>query len=75
MINADYLIESQFKGSVDTVYIFLKHREQDSRYLCPISFFKKDKIAYGGDLLYWMLKEKRSNRDCVVLYKHDKYGL
>jgi hypothetical protein len=75
MINADYIIESQFKNSPEIVYIFLKQREQDSKYLCPISFFKKEKITYSGDLLYWMLKEKIGKENSKILYKHDKYNL
>jgi hypothetical protein len=73
MIKADYMIESQFKGSADIVYIFLRYREQTPAYLCPVSFFKKGTITYGGDLLYWMLKEKRKCTECITLFKHKNY--
>lgn len=72
-IRADYLIESQFSGSKDIVYIFLKKREENPNYLCVESFFKKDKITYGGDKLYWMLKEKIGSSEHITLYKHKNY--
>ena len=73
LINADYIIESQFKGSVDIVYIFLKSREENPEYLCVESFFKKDKITYGGNKLYWLLKEKITMNEHITLYKHKDY--
>ena len=73
LINADYIIESQFKGSVDIVYIFLKRREENPEYLCVESFFKKDKITYGGNKLYWLLKEKITTNEHITLYKHKDY--
>ena len=72
-INADYLIESQFKGSQDIVYIFLKKHVENPDYLCIESFFKKDRITYGGDKLYWMLKEKTGPNEHITLYKHKNY--
>lgn len=72
-INADYLIESQFRGSKDIVYIFLKERSENPAYLCVISFFKKDTVIYGGDKLYWMLKEKISAYGNTILYRHPNY--
>lgn len=74
-ITADYLIESQLKDSTDIVYIFLKKREENPNYLCVESFFKKDTITYGGDKLYWMLKEKRGPTSCTTLYRHKNYTL
>lgn len=72
-INADYLIESQFKNSKEVVYIFLKTRSEDSSHLCIVSFFKKDTITYGGDKLYWILKEKITNGIRTILYCHPNY--
>lgn len=72
-IRADYLIESQFKGSKDTVYIFLKKRNATSNYFCIVSFFKKGTVTYGGDKLYWMLKEKIKSTGSVILYRHNTY--
>lgn len=72
-ITADYIIESQFKDSQDIVYIFLKQREENPDVYCVISFFKKDNVTYSGDSLYWMLKEKISSNDCIILYQHPNY--
>ena len=73
-ITADYIIESQFKGSQDIVYIFLKQREENPDAYCVTSFFKKDTVTYSGDSLYWMLKEKISFNDCITLYQHPNYN-
>lgn len=75
LIKADYLIESQLKDSTDIVYIFLKRRDENPNYLCVESFFKKDTITYGGDKLYWMLKEKKCSSGCITLYRHKNYKL
>lgn len=72
-INADYMIESQFHGSNDVVYIFLKERKENPEYLCAVSFFKKNTITYGGESLYWMLKEKRNSTECITLFQHKNY--
>lgn len=72
-INADYIIESQFKGSQDIVYIFLKQRKENPDAYCVISFFKKGTVTYSGDSLYWMLKEKISFGNCITLYQHPNY--
>lgn len=72
-IQADYMIESQIKGSSTTVYIFLKARKECPDYLCIVSFFKKNAITYGGDKLYWMLKEKICSNQSIILYKHPNY--
>ena len=73
-ITADYMIESQFKGTSDVVYIFLKQRKEDLNTYCVTSFFKKDTVTYSGDSLYWMLKEKKNSNQCVILYKHPNYN-
>ena len=73
-IKADYLIESQLKNSKHIVYIFLKKRELSNSF-CIVSFFKKDKVTYGGDKLYWMLKEKRMMNKTTVLFRHPNYTL
>ena len=73
-ITADYMIESQFKGASDVVYIFLKQRKEDPNTYCVTSFFKKDTVTYSGDSLYWMLKEKKNSNQCVILYKHPNYN-
>lgn len=72
-INAEYLIESRLKGSKDSVYIFLKRREEKPEYYCIVSFFKKDTVTYGGDKLYWMLKEKQYGNKKMILYRHPNY--
>jgi len=73
MIEADYVIESKFKRSKESVYIFLRLRKEDPEHLCVASFFKKGTVTYGGEKLYWMLKEKISIKGSVVLYQHPNY--
>ena len=53
---------------------FIHVRLHDPKYLCAISFFKKDKITYGGDKLYWMLKEKICNNSREIILKHKSYN-
>lgn len=48
-------------------------RNENPAYLCIVSFFKKDTITYGGDKLYWMLKEKKGPTGCVTLYRHKNH--
>ena len=74
-INAEYIIESQMLGSSDKVYIFLKQRSNDPEYYCVISFFKKDRVAYGGDILYWMQKKKIRifDRSEKIIFQHPNY--
>lgn len=73
-INADYIIESKLKGNNYSVYIFLKTRKEDSNYLCVNSFFKKGNVTYGGDFLFWMLKEKITPTKHIILYQHKNYN-
>lgn len=73
LIRADYIIESKFKVNSDIVYIFLRQREENPEYYCIVSFFKKGNITYGGDILYWMKKEKISHSSQVILYQHPDY--
>lgn len=73
-IEADYIIESQFKHTHDIVYIFLKQRSENPDFFCVSSFFKKDKIAYSGEKLYWMLKEKIYPNQCITLYRHPNFS-
>jgi len=73
VIRADYLIESWFKGSSDTVYIFIRQREENPEYYCIVSFFKKNEVAYGGDNVYWMEKIKKFGENRQVLYINPKY--
>lgn len=73
VIKADYLIESWFKNSSDTVYIFIRQRKENPEYYCIVSFFKKDEVAYGGDNVYWMEKIKKSADTEQVLYINPNY--
>lgn len=72
-IRAEYIIESRLEGGNESVYIFLAHRGENSKYLGVISFFKKGEISYGGEKLYWMLKEKYREVENVKLYQHPDY--
>lgn len=73
LIQADFIIESQFKGDMDIVYIFLKHRRENPEYCCVVSFFKKDQISYGGDIMYWMKKSKILGDKVKILYQHKNF--
>ncbi|MBP3198203.1 MAG: hypothetical protein J6N21_14530 [Butyrivibrio sp.] len=75
MIDADYIIESQISAGI-TVYIFLKCTNDATGECRLISFFKKENIAYGGDILYWMMKIKHNifTDKNIILYKHPNYS-
>ena len=73
VIEADYLIESWFKNSSDTVYIFIRQRKENPEYYCIVSFFKKNEVAYGGDNVFWMKKVKKSVDIEQVLYINPNY--
>lgn len=73
VIEADYVIESWFKNNSDTVYIFIRQREENPGYYCIVSFFKKNKVSYGGDNVYWMEKIKKSACVEQVLYVNPNY--
>ena len=52
----------------------------DKIYECAAKFvalqnckYKKDKITYGGNKLYWLLKEKITMNEHITLYKHKDY--
>lgn len=73
-IDADYIIESRLPMTREVVYIFLKQREESPLMYCAVSFFKKGTVTYGGEALYWMLKEKRDLNQCITLYRHPEYN-
>ena len=72
-IREDYLIESQLGRGTDSVYIFLKERNESPGHYGAVSFFKKASVTYGGDKLYWMLKEKTGKNGIITLYRHPNY--
>ena len=74
VIKADYLIESWFKNIRSSVYIFIRRRNEDFEHFGIVSFFKKNKIAYGGDKVYWMEKTKISGNFQKTLYIHPNYS-
>lgn len=75
LIQCDYIIESQIKGSQTTVYIFLKHRCGSGSPCGIISFGVKKNVSYGGQNLYWMLKDKIINGTRLTIYQHPKYTI
>lgn len=75
VIKCDYVIESKLAGSSTTVYIFLKHRKGIGSPCTIISFVVKKNVAYGGQNLYWMLKDKIINGARQTLYQHPQYTL
>lgn len=74
-IECDYIIESQLAGSHTTVYIFLKYRYGIGSPCVIISFGVKKNVAYGGQNLYWMLKDKIINGVRQTIYQHPQYTL
>ena len=73
LINCDYIIESELPGSTTIVYIFLKHRRGIDNPCCINSFVVKKNVSYGGQNLYWMLKDKIVDGVRNTIYQHPKY--
>lgn len=73
LIKCDYIIESKLPSSPATVYIFLKHRSGTNSPCAVISFVVKKKVSYGGQNLYWMLKDKIKNGNRRTIYQHPSY--
>lgn len=73
-IKCDYIIESQLPSSPTTVYIFLKHRAGIGSPCAIISFGVKRNVAYGGQNLYWMLKDKIVNGVRKTIFHHPQYS-
>ena len=55
----------------------IKSRMEELRfleeYLCVESFFKKSNVTYGGDKLYWMLKEKITPHGNIELFRNKNF--
>lgn len=75
LIECDYIIESQLPGSLTIVYIFLKYRAGIDSPCAIISFGVKKNVAYGGQNLYWMLKDKIVNGVRKTIFQHPRYTL
>ena len=75
LIECDYIIESQLPDSLTTVYIFLRHREGIGSPCAIISFAVKKNVTYGGQKLYWMLKDKIVNGTRKTIFQHPQYTL
>ena len=75
LIECDYIIESQLPGSLIIVYIFLKYRAGIGSPCAIISFGVKKNVAYGGQNLYWMLKDKIVNGVRKTIFQHPRYTL
>lgn len=75
LIQCDYIIESQLKGSRTIVYIFLKQRHGTGSSCGVISFAVKKNVSYGGQKLYWMVKDKIVNGVRHTIYQNPKYTL
>lgn len=73
MIRCDYIIESKLKNSHKIVYIFLKHRRGEDSPCCIVSFGVKKNTAYGGQNMYWMLKDKVVCGKRATIYQHPNY--
>ncbi len=73
IINCNYVIESKLEGSSTVVYIFLKHRGGEDSPCCVVSFAVKKNNSYGGQKLYWMLKDKVVNGKRITLFQHPNY--
>ncbi|MCM1136046.1 MAG: PBECR4 domain-containing protein [Clostridium sp.] len=75
LIECNYIIESRLTGSFTTVYIFLKYRNGVGSPCTIVSFGVKKNVAYGGQNLYWMLKDKIVNGIRQTIYQHPRYTL
>lgn len=71
MIRADYFIEATNSIWNSTVYIFIRKRIEKDSYVI-VSFFKKT-MSYKGQMAYWMMKEKLTRDEIVLLYKNPNY--
>ena len=72
-IRGEYVIKSKLPNSSIVVYLFLSRRKEEPEYYGLISFFVEESISYGGDKLYWMLKEKKTLHGWKTLYRHNSY--
>ena len=57
------------------MYIFLKHRKGLQSPCCIVSFGVKNNTAYGGQNLYWMLKDKIVSGNRITIYQHPNYSV
>lgn len=73
LIKCDYIIESKLIHT--TVYIFLKHRSGVESPCAVISFVVKINTSYGGQKIYWMLKDKIVNGNRMTIYQNPNYTL
>lgn len=73
LIECDYIIESRLKELQTTVYIFLKHRSGLVSPCGIVSFGVKKNVSYGGQKLYWMLKDKIINGNRITIYQNPRY--
>lgn len=71
IIGADYFIESFCKEIKSNVYIFIRKREESDTYVI-VSFFRKS-VLFKGTSIYWMLKEKITDKGVIELYRHSNY--
>ena len=74
LIQCDYIIESKLEQSEKIVYIFLKHRSGTDSPCCIVSFVVKKNTAYGGQNMYWMLKDKIVTGNRSTIYQHPNYS-
>ena len=56
-----------------TVYIFLKYRSGLGTPCGIVSFGVKKNVSYGGQKLYWMLKDKIINGNRITIYQNPNY--
>lgn len=75
LISCDYIIESRIKEFRTTVYIFLKYRSGMASPCGIVSFGVKKNVSYGGQKLYWMLKDKIKEGNRITIYRNPKYTL
>lgn len=74
-IKCDYIIESHVKEIHTTVYIFLKYRYGKDSPCGIVSFGVKKNVSYGGQKLYWMVKDKIINGKRITIYQNPHYTL
>lgn len=52
----------------------LKHRKGMESPCCIVSFCVKNNTTYGGQKLYWMLKDKIVSGNRITIYQHSNYS-
>lgn len=72
-IEAEYFIEASNRQRQTTVYIFIRKRVENDNYVV-VSFFEKS-ATYKGTAAYWMMKEKITEDEHIILYQNPNFDV